>query len=356
MTTIILQDPSALWWLLGAAGLLLVGLAGLWRQERARKRFFDSADGRSWTRSTVRGRRVASVALSAVGLGCLAFALARPSTDPQPQRVQRVGRDVMFVLDVSRSMLAQDIRPNRLERAKLGVRDAIDAAEGDRIGLIAFAGTAVLKSPLTSDYAFLRMALDDTTPTTVGRGGTAIGDAIRAAVGVLIPESDAAPNRDPDRVQTDRSKTIVLITDGEDHETNPMNAAKLAAEKGIRIVTIGVGSELTGAPVPGAPLMNSRGELVEQRSAMVHDGRQVLSRMDPAVLRQVAEATPGGMFINAGTGNIDMDTLYRRLLQTSGPKIEEQTTTVRYTELFQIVLALAVAILCVEVLLHARYK
>lgn len=357
MIQFVLQQPRMLLALFGVVLVVLVAIIGLWSDRRARTRFFGAATQRSWAVTGSRWWRWGRIACAGLGAACVVLALARPSSDPKPQPVQRVGRDVMFVLDVSRSMLAQDVRPSRLERAKLGVRDAIDVAEGDRIGLIAFAGSAVLKSPLTSDYSFIRMALDDTTPGSVGRGGTAIGDAIRSAVAILRPESSDAetnPKVTSEKDRADRSKTIVLITDGEDHETNPLAAAKAAAEKGIRIVTIGVGSELDGAAVPLPPQLNSRGVVVEQRGVATIEGREVRSRMDPSTLRQIAEATPGGMFLNVGTGNIDLDALYRQLLRTSGPRIEEKASTIRYTEWFQVALALAIALLSVEMLLHAR--
>lgn len=353
MNAVVLQSPGMLFGLFGVAALVVFGLFGFWMQGIARARFYAMASDRAWARAGSRWARVAQVTFAGLGAACMVFALARPSADPQPQKVQRVGRDVMFVLDVSRSMLAQDVRPNRLERAKLGLRDAIDVAEGDRIGLVAFAGSAVLKSPLTSDYAFLRMALDDTTPGSVGRGGTAIGDAIRTAIAVLAPDPPTTKGDVKPQPQEDRSRTIVLITDGEDHETSPLAAAKVAAEKGIRIVTIGVGSEVNGAAVPIAPQINARGEVIERRGSATYEGHEVVSRMDPTTLRQIAEATPGGMFLNAGTGNVDLDTLYKRLLRTSGPRVEEKTTTIRYTELFQIALACGIVLLSLEMLLYA---
>lgn len=358
MIQLVLQQPSMLLGLVGVVAILLVALFGMWLDVRSRERFFGLASRRSWADARHGWRRWGRVVLAGLGTACVVLALARPSSDPKPQPVQRVGRDVMFVIDVSRSMLAQDVRPSRLERAKLGVRDAIDVAEGDRIGLIAFAGSAVLKSPLTSDYSFVRMALDDATPTSVGRGGTAIGDAIRSAVAVLTPddaEANAARAAQAEK-PVDRSRTIVLITDGEDHETNPLAAAKAAAEKGIRIVAIGVGSELDGAAVPLAPKVNPFGDLVEQRGSATFEGREVRSRMDPGTLRQVAEATPGGMFLNVGTGNVDLDALYKQLLRTSGPRVEEKASTIRYTEWFQIALGLAVVLLSLEMLLHARVR
>jgi Ca-activated chloride channel family protein len=289
---------------------------------------------------------VLKIALACIALGALAVAMARPAFNPQPRKVQRSGRDAIFVIDVSRSMLAQDVRPSRLERAKLGVRDVLDAAEGDRIGLVAFAGAAVLKCPLTNDYSFVRLTLDDVSPDSVGRGGTAIGDAIRFAASQLAPTDDSAKDG--------RSRTIFLITDGEDHESGPVEAAEAAAKKGIRIVTIGIGSELGGAMVPAAD--TSQGNRPAPQRPMEYEGQQVLSKMDPGVLKKVAEVTPGGVFLNVGTGNVEMDVVYKRLMKSAVAQTRETTEAMRYTELFQILLGLAVVCMFMESIIDAWYR
>jgi Ca-activated chloride channel family protein len=295
--------------------------------------------GRAWVRGT----------LTLLGLGLIVLALARPAYDPKPRKVSRTGRDVVFVIDISRSMLAQDIRPNRLERAKLAVRDVLDVVEGDRIGVVAFAGTAAIKCPLTTDYAFARMALDDLSPDSILRGGTAIGSAIRTATELLAPEKDEAADQG-------RHRDIFLFTDGEDHETDPVEAAKDAAAKNIRIVTIGLGSESSGAPVP-APELSGPGTPPSRGGYIEYEGQRVQSKLNPDSLRSIAEAgAPGGIFLNVGTGNIELDRVYQKLMQDAQRSKLEDTEAVKYTEAFQLLLAAAMAMLVMEPLLGWRRR
>lgn len=341
-----LLDPR---WLLAlglAPALLVLGLISIALGRRAVRRFFGAATGRPWARAGATWPRLIKIACGCFAAAALAVALARPAFNPQPKKVQRTGRDAIFAIDVSRSMLAQDVRPTRLERAKLGVRDVLDAAEGDRIGIVAFAGAAVLKCPLTNDYSFVRLSLDDTTPESVGRGGTALGEAIRFATSQLAP-GDEAP-------KDGRARTIFLITDGEDHESQPLDAAADAAKLGIRIVTIGIGSDLAGATVPGAE--TGPGGRPVPTAPMEYGGERVLSKMDPAALRKIAEATPGGVFLNVGTGNIEMDTVYKRLMKSATARTQETTESVRYTELFQLLLGLAIAFMFMEMLIDGCYR
>jgi Ca-activated chloride channel family protein len=336
-------------WLMGLAivpVLAVLGVVALVLHRVAVRRYFGAALGKPWaTRGSV-ALRVLKIMLACGATAALAVALARPAFNPQPKKVQRSGRDAVFVIDVSRSMLATDLKPSRLERAKLGVKDVLDAAEGDRIGIVAFAGAAVLKCPLTNDYSFVRLSLDDVSPESVGRGGTAIGAAIRFAASQLLPTEGAEKDG--------RSRTIFLITDGEDHESKPVEAAQDAAKKGIRIVTIGVGSELSGAPVPAAET-DAAGRPLPKK-ALEFEGEAVISKMDSGVLKHVSEATPGGVFLNVGTGNIEMDTVYKRLMKSATAVMQDSTESVRYTELFQILVGFALLCMFMEMTIDAWYR
>jgi Ca-activated chloride channel family protein len=342
-----LLDPQ---WLLGllAAPVLAVVLGLAYAARRAAiRRFFGAAADRPWAApaspwvAAMRG----AVLLTAISL--ISVALARPAYDPQPRKISRAGRDVVFVIDVSRSMLAEDIRPNRLERAKLAVRDVLDVVEGDRVGIIAFAGTAVLKCPLTTDYAFAGLALDELGPDAVARGGTAIGSAIRAATELLVPPSRTQGSSAAD---ASRFRDVFVFTDGEDHETDPEAAAREAGEKGIRLITVGLGSEMVGAPVPAVD--------GERRVGYIeYQGQRVQSKLNPDSLRRIAEAgAPGGLFINVGTGNVELDRVYRKLMRDAERRKLDDTTAVKYTELFQVLLAAAIALLCVEPLIGLRRR
>ena len=168
----------------------------------------------------------------------IVIALTQPRWNPRAQKIKRMGRDVCILLDTSHSMLAEDIKPSRLERSKIAIKDLMETLQGDRIAIVAFAGNAAIKCPLTQDYAFVRMVLDDISTESTTRGGTMIGDAIRKAAEDVF-----------DR-QSREYKDIILITDGEDHDSFPVQAAEKAAKEGIRIIAIGLGDENTGCRIP----------------------------------------------------------------------------------------------------------
>ncbi len=338
MTFLAPQFLHALWLAPLVALLVVWALAA---RRRAVRRFYGSAAGRAWAPLPSRGRAAVAATLWAACAASLATALARPAHSPEPRQVQRVGRDVVFAVDVSRSMLAEDARPNRLERAKFMVRDVLEACEGDRVGLVAFAGTAVVKCPMTTDYAFASMAVDALGPDSVGRGGTALGDAVRAALELLGDDASRA------------SADIYLLTDGEDHESMPVEAAREAARAGVRIVAVGIGSEY-GAPVPAdTAAANQRG--VQAPRFIEHGGQRVQSRMNSGVLRQMAEATPGGVYLEVGVGHLDLDRVYRLLRRDAQKRQFDSAESVRYAEAFQYPLG-AAAVLALLALAAERAR
>lgn len=193
------------------AGFVL--LVAVFARRRALTRFYGNGAGtpRPWVPRASLTRSILSAALWSLAIACVVLALARPAHSPQARKVERTGRDVVFVIDVSRSMLAQDLRPNRLARAKLMVGDVLDAAEGDRVGIVAFAGSPVERCPMTTDYAFARMSLDAIGPDSVGRGGTAIGDAIRSALKLIRADQQEGGGADPS-LRTSIFSPMVRIT------------------------------------------------------------------------------------------------------------------------------------------------
>ncbi|MBX3406150.1 MAG: VWA domain-containing protein [Phycisphaeraceae bacterium] len=313
-------------WLAPAIGVL--ALWGLAARRAAVRRFYGPAAGRPWAPLPSRARHILAAVLLAGSFAMLAVALARPAHSPVPRQVQQMGRDVVFAVDVSRSMLAEDARPNRLERAKFMVRDVLEACEGDRVGLIAFAGTAVVKCPMTTDYAFASMAVDALGPDSVGRGGTALGEAVRAALALL--------GEDADRTSAD----IYLLTDGEDHESMPVEAAMEAARAGVRIVAVGIGSDY-GAPVP-ADVAGAGQRGAPAPRFIEHAGQRVQSRMNSGVLRQMAEATTGGVYIEAGVGHLELDRVYRLLRRDAQKRQIDSAESYRYAEAFQYPLGAAI--------------
>ncbi len=318
---------------------LLAGIcAYAWHRRRTGlQRFIDAGLLDRIPVSVSYGRRFWKSVMVLGALMFLILAMARPAWNPKPETVERKGRDVVFLLDVSRSMLAEDLYPNRLARAKLAILDCIDRLEGDRVGLVAFAGTAAVKCPLTLDYGFFRMMLKDISTDSIARGGTMIGDGIRKIL------TDVFDNQEKEY------KDIILITDGEDHDSFPVEAAKAAGEKGIRIIAIGLGDENEGKRIP---VTTAAGE----KTFLKYNGREIWSRLDADTLREMVNATPGGKYLNVATGAIDLGNVYARLIATAEKKHLESETIKRYEEKFQIFLAAAFFLLAVEFLVTERKK
>jgi len=265
----------------------------------------------------------------------LIIGLARPAWNLQQTTVRRTGRDVVFVLDVSQSMLAEDLAPNRLERAKLAIADVIDTLEGDRVSLVVFAGTAAIKCPLTLDYGFFHMMLENISTTSISRGGTMIGDAIRVVLDQVLDS------------QEKKFKDIVLITDGEDHESFPLEAAREAAAKGVRLFIVGLGDENEGRRIP---VTDTSG----RRTFLQYQGQEVWSRLDADTLRQMALATPGGRYLNVATGTIDLGEVYQQLIGSAEKKELEEETIEKYEEKFQVFLGIAFMLLGIEIMISGR--
>ncbi|MBC8317562.1 MAG: VWA domain-containing protein [Desulfobulbaceae bacterium] len=281
--------------------------------------------------------RIIKMLLFCVAITGIIIGLSRPAWNVKETTISRSGRDVVFILDVSRSMLANDLKPNRLERAKLAIADCISQLQGDRVALVAFAGDAAVKCPLTVDYGFFLQALDATDTTSVSRGGTMLGDAIRTVLNKIFDS------------QQKQFRDIILITDGEDHESFPLQAAETAGDEGIRLLIVGLGNENEGQRIP----VN---EHTGQTSFLKYQGEEVWSRLDASTLRQMAKATPGGKYLPVATGSIDLGEVYRDLIATADKKDFETEIIKRHEDKFQIFLALAIILLIVEGLVSERKK
>jgi Ca-activated chloride channel family protein len=322
-------------WLLPALALLYAWAAA--RRRAALRRFVDDEILERIGLSQNRPARAWKAALFIAAFSLVAFATARPAWNPKPQTIERRGRDVMILLDVSKSMLAEDLAPNRLERAKIAIKDMVERLQGDRVGLIAYAGTAVLKVPLTTDYGFFSLVLDDIGVESVSRGGTKIGDAVRKTL------DEGFDNEEK------KYKDIILITDGEDHDSFPVEAAEEAAQKGVRIIAIGLGDENEGRRIP---LTDERGN----RYYLTYNGQEVWSRLDAATLRRMANATPGGKYLNVATGAIDLGDVYLKLIASEEKREIETKTMQLYEEKFQIFLAMALLMLVAETFVGERRR
>ena len=262
-------------WLLLLVPLILIGYALLRRARRKRMpRFGDEALVRalmpSWSASKGWWRTV----LFCLGFACFSVGLARPLLGAKLVERETKGAEIMICLDVSNSMLAQDYSPDRLSRAKLAISRIVDRLQGDRIGLIIFAGSSFVQLPITTDYVSAKMFLGSINPQSVPIQGTAIGDAIRTAARSFS-------------LQSEKSRAIIVITDGENHEDDAVDAARQVAETGIRIYTIGVGS-VQGQPIP------MDGDLLKDK-----DGNIVVSRLDEETLKRIA-SVGNGAYVRAG--------------------------------------------------------
>lgn len=322
-------------WLVPAAAAMY--LYASWRRARALRRFVEADLVDRISLSVRPAARRLKAFLVVLAIAFLVFALARPAWNPKPRTVQRTGRDIVFVLDVSRSMIAEDLAPNRLGRAKFAIKDMIDRLAGDRVALVAFAGTAVLKCPLTLDYGFFEMILDQVDVSSVSRGGTMIGDAIRKTL------DDAFDD------QEKKYKDIILITDGEDHDSFPVEAAAEAGRRGVRIIAVGLGDEDQGRRIP---VTGENG----RRTFLTYEGREVWSRLDAATLRKMANRTPGGRYLNVATGTIDLGDVYTRLIAGEEKREVESKTIELYEEKFQIFIAFAVLLLAAELFVSERRR
>ncbi len=237
------------------------------------------------------GRRMTRRIMLIIAVASIFFALARPQVGFQWKEVKRKGIDILMAVDTSKSMLANDVNPNRLERSKLGIMDFVSKLEGDRVGLVPFAGTAFLMCPLTLDYDAFRQSLNALDTGIIPQGGTDIASAIR--------EAESAFSNDANH------KILILVTDGEDLEGEALNAAKEAAQKGLTIYTVGVGTP-SGELIP----LKRRG-----KGSFVKDdqGQLIKSRLDEKMLWNIAAAT-GGQYELLGQQAEGLDAIYKQKL------------------------------------------
>jgi Ca-activated chloride channel family protein len=246
------------------------------------------------------------------------------------REVPQEGIEVMFVLDVSRSMLAEDVTPNRLERAKQLIKDTMDEMAGDRVGLVLFAGEVRQRVPLTNHYDDFKQTLDEVGPEDLARGGSRLGDAVTVATRGFLS-------------QTNEHKAIVLLTDGEDQESKPIEAARRAKEDhGVRIFTIGLGDLQQGARVPV--------ETGNQRDYLKYKGQQVWSKLDGKTLSEMASAT-GGVYIPAGTKQVNMSDVYHGYIANIEKKEFETAKINRFEAQFQWFLLPALLLLLAELMI-----
>lgn len=272
-----------------------------------------------------RGRRW-RLALWLVAVAFLIVAAARPQWGREVQTIDQEGLQVMVALDVSQSMLASDIKPSRLERAKLEIRDLAQKLNGDELGVALFSGASFVQVPLTSDYTTALNYLDNAGPSLISRPGTVIGDAIRMATQSFDPKLSS-------------QKVLVIMTDGEDVESDPIEAAKAAAEQGVMIYTIGFGTT-QGELVPET---DGSGRIVGHK--VDGQGQPVISKMDETTLQKIADAAHGRYFQATADGS-ELTSLLGEIDGLQKAQLQARVTT-RLVERFQLFLVLALLALAI---------
>ncbi len=268
----------------------------------------------------------------AIAYSLLIIGIANPQTGSKLEKVQRKGIDIMIALDVSNSMLAQDIQPDRLSRAKQAISRLIDRLEGDRIGIIIFAGRAYTQLPITTDYSAAKLFLSSINTKIVPSQGTAIGDAINLAISSFNDDQ--------------HNKAIVVITDGENHESDAVEAAKAASEKGITVYAIGMGLP-DGAPIP---IYNSHNQQVGYKKDK--QGQTIITKLNETMLQQIASAG-NGIYVRANNTQAGLSKVMGKINEIEESEIETRMFS-DYEDQFQYFMAFGIFFLLVEFLLFER--
>jgi len=280
-------------------------------------------------------RQASKSTILIIALVFITLALARLQFGTHLELLKREGIDLMIALDVSNSMLAADMKPNRLVKAKQEINAILDRLKGDRIGIIAFAGEAFTQCPLTLDYAAARFLLNSIDNTSISVQGTSISSALeRAAKGFEQLEK--------------KHKVLLLLTDGEDQVGNALQAAEEARKEGIKVYTVGIGNS-QGEPIP---VLDRKGNQVGFKKD--EKGEVIVSRLDETTLQKIALAT-GGKYYRATAGEMELDKIFDEITKMEKKELEGTLVT-RYDDRFQWPLLLAIFFIVAEFVLPERKK
>ena len=320
----------------GVFAIALIGLFVLWSARKKRRLLELFADKKLISgliaNFSVQKRRYKYLLLF-LGLIFLVLALARPQYGTHMVMLKREGQDVMLVVDCSKSMLAEDMKPNRLDKAKQEVRGLISRMTGDRVGLVAFAGAAFTECPLTLDYSAAQMFVDVLDVDLIPTPGTNIGAAIEAATASFNQKER-------------KNKVMIIITDGEDFGGDIKRAIKEAKVQGVKIYTIGLGKP-EGEPIP---IRNDRGEMIGYKKD--ERGDLVLTRLDEQMLQEIA-ADADGRYYHASAGEIALDQIYEDI-NAMEKKEQKGMLMTQYEDRYQYVLPFAIICLGAEILISER--
>ncbi len=323
--------PEYIWGLILIPLLTLLFIFSRIMRKKALRRFGDPALLKQLMPSVSESRPVLKFILFMLALLFFVLGTARPQFGSKLKKVKREGVEIIIALDVSNSMLAEDIRPNRLERAKRAIDRLISKLKDDKIGLVVFAGDAYMQLPITSDYNSAQLFLSTIKPEIVPKQGTAMGAAIEMASRSFTPNPES-------------SKAIIIITDGENHEDDPVAAAEEAHQKGIVVHTIGMGlPQGAPIPVPGAEPGTYRRD---------RDGNVVITRLDEVTLEKTS-AAGGGIYLRANTAQVGLDQLFEEINKMQKTEMETRTFS-EYEEQFQFFFAAGLILLLLEFLVMER--
>jgi len=305
-------------------------------RQRSLERFGESHLVEKLSRTVSRRRQRVKMGLLLLALVFLGIAIARPQTGTHAVPVKAEGIDLIFALDTSASMLAEDIKPNRLERAKHEIADLMDKLRGDRVGIVIFSGTSFIQCPLTFDYSAAKLFLDAVDTNSISVPGTAIEDAIYTSIRAF--ENSPAES----------SKVIILLTDGESHEGDPMKAAEEAEKQGVKVYTIGIGSQ-KGEPIP---IRNEQGDLIGYKKDKA--GNVVMTKLDQLTLEKLSVLTDG-QFYRVSLGGIELEKIYEDISKIE-KTLQDTRLVTHYEEQYQYFVGIALLLILIETFLTDRRK
>ncbi|MBE0637378.1 MAG: VWA domain-containing protein [Bacteroidales bacterium] len=325
-------NPDFFWALLLIPLFIVIFVLMIYWKKAAIKRFGDTHLIRILMPDMSKNRLVFKFVLSMLAFTLIIIGLANPQIGSKLEKIDRKGIDLVIAVDVSESMLAQDIKPNRLQRARQAITRLVDELGNDRIGIVVFAGRAYTQLPITTDYAAVRLFVSNISTESVPVQGTAIADAINLSID-LFDESET-------------EKAIIIITDGEDHEGDVKEAAQNAVEKNIRIFTVGMGLP-EGAPIPIVDRAGNQQGFKKDRS-----NNTVISRLDENMLKEIASAG-NGQYVRANNTQVGLRIIFEEISQLEKTEFESRMFT-DYEDRFQYFLAPALLILLLEFLIFER--
>lgn len=329
------EHPEYLYWLLVIPVLIAIYIFIRIINKRQFKKFADNKFIEFLIPLASRARSNTKFILFILVITLGIFAAANLQTGSKMEEVKREGIDMFFCIDISNSMNAEDIAPNRLERSKQAINNIINQLRGDRIGIIIFAGNAYVQLPITTDYAAAKLFLSTINTSLIPSQGTEIGSAINLAIKSFG--------------NSENSKAIIVISDGEDHENgDAVKAAQEAAKLGIKIYTIGMGLE-DGAPIP---LYNQYGKRTGYKKD--REGNIVITKLDDNMLRQIAEIGDG-IYRRASNSNVGLDEIIDEINKAEKTEIDSKIFT-DYEDQFQWFLGVAIILLIMEILISSGKK